>query len=61
MAGYSKELARSALGMSEDLVPVVVIAIGKQDTAEKLPEALAAREVAPRERLPLDTLVIKGL
>jgi nitroreductase len=61
MAGYSKELARTALGIPDDLVPVVVIAIGKQDAAEKLPEALAAREVAPRERLPLDTLVIKGL
>ena len=61
MAGYSKDLARTALGMSEDLVPVVVIAVGKQDAAEKLPEALAEREVAPRERLPLDKLVIKGL
>lgn len=61
MAGYSKEIARTALDMPNDLVPVVVIAVGKQDTAEKLPEALAAREVAPRERLPLDTLVIKGL
>jgi hypothetical protein len=47
--------------MPDDLVPVVVIAVGKQDAAEKLPEALAAREVAPRERLPLDTLVVKGL
>ena len=61
MAGYSKELARTALGMPDDLVPVVVLAIGKQDAAEKLPEDLAAREVAPRERLPLDTLVIRGL
>ena len=61
MAGYSKELARTALGISDDLVPVVVIAVGKQDVAEKLPEALAAREVAPRERLPLEKLVIKGL
>ena len=61
MAGYSKELARTALGISDDLVPVVVIAVGKQAVAEKLPEALAAREVAPRERLPLEKLVIKGL
>jgi hypothetical protein len=42
-------------------VPVVVIAVGKQDAVEKLPEALAAREIAPRERLPLEELVIKGL
>jgi hypothetical protein len=61
MAGYSKELARAALGMPNELVPVVVIAVGKQDAVEKLPEALAAREIAPRERLPLEELVIKGL
>ena len=61
MAGYSKELARTALDMPTELVPVVVIAVGKQDVAEKLPESLAAREVAPRERLPLEKLVIKGL
>jgi hypothetical protein len=61
MAGYSKELARAALGMRTELVPVVVIAVGKQDAVEKLPEALAAREIAPRERLPLEELVIKGL
>jgi nitroreductase len=61
MAGYSKELARAALGMPTELVPVVVIAVGKQDAVEKLPEALAAREIAPRERLPLEELVIKGL
>lgn len=61
MAGYSKELARTALEMPDDLVPVVVIAIGKQDSAEKLPEALAERELATRERLPLEKIVIKGL
>jgi hypothetical protein len=61
MAGYSKELARTALDMPAELVPVVVIAVGKQDAVEKLPEALAAREIAPRERLPLEKLVIKGL
>jgi nitroreductase len=61
MAGYSKELARTALDMPAELVPVVVIAVGKQDAVEKLPESLAAREIAPRERLPLEKLVIKGL
>jgi len=61
MAGFSKDLARTALGMPAELVPVVVIAVGKQDAAEKLPESMAAREIAPRERLPLAEIVIKGL
>jgi hypothetical protein len=42
-------------------VPVIVIAIGQQDAPEKLDGALAEREVAPRQRLPLETIVIKGL
>jgi nitroreductase len=61
MTGYSKDLARTALDISVELVPVVVIAVGKQDVAEKLPESIAARENAPRERLPLAEIVIKGL
>jgi hypothetical protein len=42
-------------------VPVIVIAIGQQDAPEKLDGPLAEREVAPRQRLPLETIVIKGL
>lgn len=61
MTGYSKDLARTALGIPQELESVVVIAVGKQDVAEKLPESMAARENAPRERLPLSEIVIKGL
>lgn len=61
MTGYDKKSAQSALKISEELAPVVVIAVGKQDAAEKLAEPLAARENAPRERLSLETIVIKGL
>jgi nitroreductase len=61
MTGFNKEIARTALGIPDDLVPVVVIALGQQDSPEKLSGALAEREVAPRQRLPLHEIVLKGL
>jgi hypothetical protein len=47
--------------MASELVPVVVIAIGQQDIPEKLPAALAERELAPRGRKPLEEIVVVGL
>jgi nitroreductase len=61
MTGFDKDKARTNLDMASELVPVVVIAIGKQDAPEKLPAAMAEREVAPRGRKPLEELVIAGL
>ena len=61
MTGFDKDKARTNLDMASELVPVVVIAIGKQDLPEKLPAAMAEREVAPRGRKPLEELVIAGL
>lgn len=61
MTGFDKDKARTNLEMASELVPVVVIAIGKQDLPEKLPAAMAEREVAPRGRKPLGELVIAGL
>lgn len=61
MAGFSKDDAKKLLEIPAELVPVIVIAIGKQDAPEKLDGPLAEREVAPRQRLPLETIVIKGL
>ena len=61
MTGFDKDKARTNLEMASELVPVVVIAIGKQDAPEKLPAAMAEREVAPRGRKPLEELVIAGL
>jgi nitroreductase len=40
--------------------PVVVIAIGKQDSADILPEAMAEREKAQPSRKPLTELILKG-
>jgi hypothetical protein len=61
MTGFDKDKARSNVEMASELVPVVVIAIGEQASAEKLPPALAERETAPRGRKPLDEIVLVGL
>ena len=40
--------------------PVVVIAIGKQDSVDILPEQMAEREKAQTTRKPLNELILKG-
>ena len=61
MTGFDKEIARSVMEMPAGLNPVVVVAIGAQDSPEKLPTQMAEREVAPRQRLSLKEIVIEGL
>ena len=61
MTGFDKSKAISALTIDPSLVPVVVVAVGTQDAPEKLAGPLLEREIAKRERLPLETIVIKGL
>lgn len=61
MTGFDKAVAKSAVSMSDELVPVVVVAVGTQDSPEKLSGPLLERELAPRQRLPLETIVVKGL
>ena len=61
MTGFDKGVATSALSISGDLVPVVVVAVGVQDIPEKLAGPMLERELAKRERLPLEEIVVKGL
>ena len=61
MTGFDKDKARSNVEMASELVPVVVIAIGEQASADQLPASLAERELAPRGRKSLDEIVVKGL
>ena len=61
MTGFDKAIAQSALSISSELVPVVVIAIGTQDVPEKLTGPLLEREMAKRERLALSEIVLQGL
>jgi len=47
--------------MEDGLLSVVVVAVGTQDAPEKLAGPLLERELSKRERLPLETIVLKGL
>ena len=58
MAGVEWDRLVAAFGLGDNLKPLVVTAIGTVAPAERLQEALAEREVAPRERLSLDELVL---
>ena len=58
MAGFDTEGARSAFGLAEQLRPLVVIAVGRLgDYADVAPE-IAERDGQPRERLPLEDVVL---
>jgi nitroreductase len=61
MTGFDRDASKVALSMSADLTPVVVAAIGVQDIPEKLSGPMLERELAKRERLPLEAIVVKGL
>ncbi len=61
MTGFDKAIAQTELSIAPELIPVVVIAVGTQDAPEKLAGPLLERELAPRQRLPLNEIVVKGL
>ena len=61
MTGFDAEKAAQNLGIDVSLIPVAVIAIGKQAAAEQLEGALLERENAQRERKSLEEIVVKGL
>ena len=58
MAGVEWDRLVAAFGLTENLKPLTVSAIGTVAPADRLVDALAEREVAPRERLSLDELVL---
>ena len=57
MRGFDLDRARVELRIPEGHDPVAMIAIGHLGPPEALPEALAAREVAPRVRKPQAEIV----
>ena len=61
MTGFDAAKAAQNLGMDVSLLPVAVIAIGKQASAEQLEGPLLERENAPRVRKSLEEIVLKGL
>lgn len=53
MAGFDAAKAREAFAIPEGFDPMTAITLGYPGPASALPEALAAREVAPRARKPI--------
>jgi nitroreductase len=61
MIGFDKERMNKSFDISGQRDCIVVLAIGRQGTAENLPEGQAReRELLPRERFPLSDLIISG-
>ncbi|MEU4801248.1 nitroreductase family protein [Actinosynnema sp. NPDC023587] len=60
MGGFDHEAAAREFALPEDVVPVVVVAVGKLGDADLLPEELRARELRERERKPLSEIVFTG-
>jgi nitroreductase len=61
MTGFDAAKAAQNLGVDVSLLPLAVIAIGKQAPAEQLEGPLLERENAPRVRKSLEEIVVKGL
>src|SRR5437016_10195717 len=58
MGGFDTDAVRAGFGLADALTPVVVLAVGRQDSAAGLPGPLAAREAAPRTRHPVSDLLL---
>ena len=58
LGGFDKDAAAAEFGVDPRFTPVVVLAVGARQERPELPEDLATREGAPRERLPLAELVL---
>jgi nitroreductase len=60
MAGFDSAKAKKTFAIPEDWEPVAAMAIGYPGDAQKLPEKLRERELAPRSRKPLQEFVMSG-
>jgi nitroreductase len=58
IGGFNTAAVRTEFGLDDTLTPVVVLAIGRQDSAADLPERFAAHEAAPRTRRPVSDLLL---
>lgn len=58
MGGFKKEQTAALLELPADMEPVVVIALGYPDHADKLEEPFKTREVSPRTRKPLSEIIL---
>ena len=60
MAGFSPEKVREAYGVPDGFEPVAAIAIGYGVEMADIPDDLKERELAPRQRKPLESFVFQG-
>ena len=60
MAGFDADAARKRFAVPQDWEAVSVIALGYPGDPDSLAENLRQREIARRERKPLETLVFSG-
>jgi nitroreductase len=58
MGGFDTTAVRAEFGLGSTLTPVVVLAVGRRDSAADLPEPFAVREAAPRTRRPVSDLLL---
>lgn len=61
MAGYKAAVVAQALGLVENVEPVIMFAIGTQVSADTLEGELRTREELPRSRHELSEIVLYGL
>lgn len=59
MGGFDVVKTKEVFGLTDDLDPVVVIALGYPGNAEQLPAPFNEREVAPRLRKALGEILVK--
>ncbi len=57
MGGFNPETLRAALGISDDVNPLTVMAIGAYDASDQVPTEIAQRDLADRGRLPLEEVI----
>lgn len=60
MGGFDSEAIIRDFELEAGTEPMTVIAIGRFDAGAPLSDRLREREAAPRERLPIDALVVRG-
>ena len=57
MAGFDRDRIREIYAVPDDFDPVTAIALGYPGDPQELDDELRSRELAPRERLPLEATV----
>jgi nitroreductase len=60
MSGFDAAAVADALGVPDGFLIVSVVAVGRRDLANRLPEMLAERERAARTRRPLDEMAMRA-